>query len=44
MELNYVIKFVDNMDRDVGFYRDVLGLPLSSSRRAGANLQLVKPF
>ena len=28
MKLNYVIKFVDNMDRAVKFYRDVLGLPL----------------
>jgi lactoylglutathione lyase len=28
MKLNYVIKFVDDMDRAVEFYRDVLGLPL----------------
>lgn len=28
MRLNYVIKFVDDMDRAVKFYRDVLGLPL----------------
>jgi len=28
MKLNYVIKFVANMDRAVKFYRDVLGLPL----------------
>ena len=28
MKLNYVIKFVDDMDRAVKFYRDVLGLPL----------------
>jgi catechol 2,3-dioxygenase-like lactoylglutathione lyase family enzyme len=28
MKLNYVIKFVADMDRAVNFYRDVLGLPL----------------
>jgi predicted enzyme related to lactoylglutathione lyase len=28
MKLNYVIKFVDDMERAVKFYRDVLGLPL----------------
>ena len=28
MKLNYVIQFVADMDRAVGFYRDVLGLPL----------------
>jgi predicted enzyme related to lactoylglutathione lyase len=28
MKLNYVIKYVDDMDRAVKFYRDVLGLPL----------------
>ena len=28
MKLNYVIKFVADMDRAVRFYRDVLGLPL----------------
>ncbi len=28
MKLNYVIKFVANMDGAVKFYRDVLGLPL----------------
>jgi lactoylglutathione lyase len=28
MKLNYVIKFVDDMDRAVKFHRDVLGLPL----------------
>jgi lactoylglutathione lyase len=28
MKLNYVIKFVGDMDRAVKFYRDVLGLPL----------------
>ncbi len=28
MKLNYVIKFVADMDRAVKFYRDVLGLPL----------------
>ena len=28
MKLNYVIEFVADMDRAVGFYRDVLGLPL----------------
>ncbi|HYL35599.1 MAG TPA: VOC family protein [Bryobacteraceae bacterium] len=28
MKLNYVIKFVGDMDRAVTFYRDVLGLPL----------------
>ncbi len=28
MKLNYVIKFVTDMDRAVRFYRDVLGLPL----------------
>jgi lactoylglutathione lyase len=28
MKLGYVIKFVDDMDRAVKFYRDVLGLPL----------------
>jgi lactoylglutathione lyase len=28
MKLNFVIKFVDDMDRAVRFYRDVLGLPL----------------
>ena len=28
MKLNYVIKFVAEMDRAVKFYRDVLGLPL----------------
>ena len=28
MKLNYVIKFVDDMDRAVEFFRDVLGLPL----------------
>jgi lactoylglutathione lyase len=28
MKLNYVIKFVGDMDRAVRFYRDVLGLPL----------------
>jgi len=27
MKLNYVIKFVADMDRAVEFYRDVLGLP-----------------
>jgi lactoylglutathione lyase len=26
--LNYVIKFVKDMDKAVGFHRDVLGLPL----------------
>ena len=26
--MNYVIKFVSNMDRAVAFYRDTLGLPL----------------
>ena len=28
MKLNYVIKYVGDMDRAVKFYRDVLGLPL----------------
>ena len=28
MKLNYVIKFVGDMDRAVKFYRDVLGFPL----------------
>ena len=28
MKLNYVIKFVGDMDRAVKFYRDVVGLPL----------------
>ena len=28
MKLNYVIKFVGEMDSAVRFYRDVLGLPL----------------
>ena len=28
MKLNYVIKYVADMDRAVKFYRDVLGLPL----------------
>jgi predicted enzyme related to lactoylglutathione lyase len=28
MKLNYVIKFVGDMDRAVKFYRDVLGLPI----------------
>jgi len=28
MKLQYVIKFVADMDRAVTFYRDVLGLPL----------------
>ena len=28
MKLNYVIKFVDDMDRAVKFHRDMLGLPL----------------
>jgi predicted enzyme related to lactoylglutathione lyase len=28
MKLNYVINFVGDMERAVGFYRDVLGLPL----------------
>jgi predicted enzyme related to lactoylglutathione lyase len=28
MRLNYVIKFVSDMNRAVKFYRDVLGLPL----------------
>lgn len=28
MKLNYVIKFVGDMDRAVKFYRDTLGLPL----------------
>lgn len=28
MKLNYVIKFVTDMDRAVKFYRDVLGFPL----------------
>ena len=28
MKLNYVIKFVGDMDRAVRFYRDVLGFPL----------------
>ena len=28
MKLGYVIKFVDDMNRAVKFYRDVLGLPL----------------
>ena len=28
MKLNYVIEFVADMDRAVGFYRDLLGLPL----------------
>ena len=28
MKLNYVIKFVSDMNRAVEFYRDVLGLPL----------------
>jgi len=28
MKLNYVIKFVDDMDRAVKFHRDVLGLSL----------------
>ena len=28
MKLNYVIKFVGDMDRAVKFYRNVLGLPL----------------
>jgi lactoylglutathione lyase len=28
MKLNYVIKFVGDMDRAVKFYRDILGLPL----------------
>lgn len=28
MKLNYVIKFVADMDRAVKFYRDTLGLPL----------------
>ncbi|MFQ6005177.1 MAG: VOC family protein [Woeseia sp.] len=28
MRLNYVIVFVSDMDRSVGFYRDVFGLPL----------------
>ncbi len=28
MKLNYVIKFVADMDRAVKFHRDVLGLPL----------------
>lgn len=28
MKLNYVIKFVGDMDRAVRFYRDVIGLPL----------------
>jgi len=28
MKLNYVIKFVADMDRAVRFYRDLLGLPL----------------
>jgi lactoylglutathione lyase len=28
MKLNYVIKFVDDMNRAVKFHRDVLGLPL----------------
>jgi predicted enzyme related to lactoylglutathione lyase len=28
LKMNYAIKFVDNMDRAVKFYRDVLGLPL----------------
>jgi predicted enzyme related to lactoylglutathione lyase len=28
MKLNYVIKFVAEMDRAVKFYRDVLGFPL----------------
>lgn len=28
MKMNYVIKFVDDMDRAVKFHRDVLGLPL----------------
>ena len=28
MKLNYVIKFVADMDRAVKFYRDVLGFPL----------------
>jgi len=27
-KLGYIIKFVAEMDRAVGFYRDVLGLPL----------------
>jgi lactoylglutathione lyase len=27
-KISYVIKFVENMDRAVKFYRDVLGLPL----------------
>ncbi len=28
MRLNYAIVFVSDMKRSVGFYRDVLGLPL----------------
>ena len=28
MRLNYAIKFVDNMDRAIAFYRDKLGLEL----------------
>jgi predicted enzyme related to lactoylglutathione lyase len=28
MKLNYLIKFVGDMDRAVRFYRDVIGLPL----------------
>ena len=28
MRLHYAIVFVSDMDRSVGFYRDVLGLPL----------------
>src|SRR6266852_1669160 len=28
MKLNYVIKYVGDMDRAVKFYRDVLGFPL----------------
>ena len=28
MKLNYVIKFVDDMERAVEFFRDVVGLPL----------------
>ena len=42
MKLNYVIKFVADMDRAVEFYRDVLGLPLKFKSPAGANLQPAK--
>jgi predicted enzyme related to lactoylglutathione lyase len=28
VKLNYIIKFVDDMNRAIAFYRDVLGLPL----------------